>query len=89
MADCYIAIMDFGGIFYPLYGVSSQFYKTFKEIAEKRGCIKIAAEMFDVPSNIADELSEKGLVRKLADRLEQGEKFDSQKELENLCKKRS
>lgn len=86
MDDCYIAIMDFGGIFYPVYGVSSQFYKTFKEIAEKRGCIKVVAEMFDVPSALADELSEKGLVRKLADRLEQGEKLNAQKELETLCK---
>lgn len=47
--------------------------------------MEVDVEVFDVPGEVADILSSQGLVRKIADRLQKGEKFDAQAELEKVC----
>ncbi len=81
MTDWYIAIIDFGMGCYPFYGADSKFYEDFKKNAKNT---KIVAEAFNVPGEVVDRISEEGLVRKIADRIENGEEFDTQKELENV-----
>jgi hypothetical protein len=81
----YVAIVTSGIQYTPFMAVGSKkIYGNFKKTADK--CLMtVVAEVFDVPGEAVDELSNKGLVRNIADRLQKGEKFDAQAELEKVC----
>jgi len=84
--DWYVGIFDFGfRSCYPFYGVGSESYRDFKQIAERHGAMKIVAEVFGVSDDNLERASESGLLRQIADRLEKREQFDVQKELERAC----
>lgn len=92
----YVAICkckDCLGEFYSLVGAGGESYKGFSELAQRRG-VTVVAEQFEVTDAVIDKLDgfdesgkriSEGLLAELARRLNQGEQFDVQKELTELC----
>ncbi len=76
--------MNFGRSIYPFSGAGSKNYKDFNEIAERYG-VNIVAEAFGVSDESLERASESGLLRSIADRVERGEDFNVQEELESAC----
>ena len=83
--DWYITIIRFPeNTHYPFSAPCSGYYRNFKEIVAK-GIGQLIAEVFNVQGDVLDSISESGKLRDLANRLNDREKFDVQKELEEMC----
>jgi hypothetical protein len=86
--DWYVSIQNHGIKEHPRYysfvAAGSNSLRDFKSLAEKHEGFKVEAEVFGVTDYAVDRIMEP--LAELVKRLNNGEKLDTQKELEDLCK---